>query len=71
MAAHGAVFQPFQQMLERMAEDIFETKDDAAQWLRRPHPMLGGEIPLQLARTEAGAQRVHAILIAIKYGSAL
>jgi putative toxin-antitoxin system antitoxin component (TIGR02293 family) len=54
-----------------MAEDIFETKDDAAQWLWRPHPMLGGEIPLQLAKTEAGAQRVHAILIAIKYGSVL
>ena len=54
--------------LDQMASDTFETDEESSQWLRRPHPMLEGETPLQAAKTSFGAQRVKDILLAIKYG---
>jgi uncharacterized protein (DUF2384 family) len=54
--------------LETLAEETFETADEAAGWLRRPHPMLGGEIPLGCAKSSYGAERVRDILLSIKYG---
>lgn len=54
--------------LEQMACDTFETDADASGWLRRPHPLLDGETPLEAARTGYGAQRVKDILLAIQYG---
>ena len=54
--------------LGQMAADTFETEDEASAWLRRPHPMLEGDSPLELAKTSYGAQRVKDILIAIRYG---
>jgi putative toxin-antitoxin system antitoxin component (TIGR02293 family) len=54
--------------LGQMAADTFETEDQAAAWLRRPHPMLDGDSPLEAAKTSFGAQRVKDILIAIRYG---
>lgn len=54
--------------LEQMANDTFETKEAAHKWLRRPHPMLDGESPLEAAKTSYGAQRVKEILVAIVYG---
>lgn len=54
--------------LGQMATDTFETEDEASAWLRRPHPMLDGDSPLELAKTSYGAQRVKDILIAIRYG---
>ena len=71
MAEQGSNAHPFLQELERMAADTFESKEDATQWLRRSHPMLDGEAPLQIAKNAAGAQRVKAILTAIKYGGVL
>ncbi len=54
--------------LGQMAADTFETEDEASAWLRRAHPMLDGDSPLELAKTSFGAQRVKDILIAIRYG---
>ena len=54
--------------LDRMAGDTFETQAEASAWLRRPHPMLGGESPLEAARTGDGTQRVRDILLAIRNG---
>ena len=54
--------------LAQMAADTFETEDESAAWLRRPHPMLDGDSPLELAKTSYGAQRVKDMLLAIKYG---
>jgi putative toxin-antitoxin system antitoxin component (TIGR02293 family) len=54
--------------LGQMATDTFETEDEASAWLRRPHPMLEGDSPLELVKTSFGAQRVKDILIAIRYG---
>jgi putative toxin-antitoxin system antitoxin component (TIGR02293 family) len=54
--------------LEAMATDTFESDDAAHGWLRRPHPMLEGECPLEAAKTSFGARRVKDMLVAIKYG---
>lgn len=54
--------------LDEIANDTFESEDAALGWLRRAHPMLDGESPLQAAKTSFGAQRVKDILVAIKYG---
>jgi putative toxin-antitoxin system antitoxin component (TIGR02293 family) len=54
--------------LDQMASDTFETEEDAANWLRRPHPMLDGDSPLEATKTSFGAQRAKDILVAVKYG---
>ncbi len=54
--------------LDEIANDTFDSEESALDWLRRPHPMLEGESPLQAAKTSFGAQRVKDILMAIKYG---
>lgn len=57
--------------LESLASDVFETESDAANWLRKSHPMLDGDSPLEAAGSSFGTQRVKDILLAIKYGAAL
>ena len=54
--------------IEQLAHDSFETEDEARDWLKRPHPMLDGETPLQAAGTSFGADEVRSILVAIRYG---
>jgi putative toxin-antitoxin system antitoxin component (TIGR02293 family) len=54
--------------LDALAKDTFESPEEAAAWLRRPHPTLDGESPLACAKSGFGAQRVKDMLIAIKYG---
>ena len=54
--------------LEAMATDTFEFDAAAHGWLRRQHPMLEGECPLEAAKTSFGTRRVKDMLIAIKYG---
>lgn len=54
--------------LDSLAKETFETPEEAAAWMRKPHPMLDGETPLQCAKSGFGAQRVKDILVAIKYG---
>jgi putative toxin-antitoxin system antitoxin component (TIGR02293 family) len=57
--------------LEAIATDTFESDDAAHSWLRRPHPMLEGECPLEAAKTSFGTRRVKDMLIAIKYGGVI
>lgn len=45
-----------------------EGLDNAMSWLRRPQPRLGGEVPLDLLVTQAGADEVEALLRRIDYG---
>jgi putative toxin-antitoxin system antitoxin component (TIGR02293 family) len=54
--------------LSNMAEDTFATPGDAAAWLRKPHPMLDGETPLERAKSAFGTQQVRDMLVALKYG---
>lgn len=42
---------------------------EAASWLRRPHPLLGGQTPQQMATTPQGLDKVHALLAAYARGA--
>lgn len=54
--------------LKDAAIDTFETETMALDWMRRPHPMLDGESPLESAATSFGTRRVREMLLAIQYG---
>jgi len=54
--------------LDSFAQEAFESLEEAAEWMRRPHPMLNGEAPRDCAKSSSGAERVKAILVAIKFG---
>jgi putative toxin-antitoxin system antitoxin component (TIGR02293 family) len=54
--------------LDRLAEEVLASPEEAAAWLSRAHPMLDGETPLECAKSAFGAQRVKDILVALKYG---
>jgi len=51
-----------------VAEEALETADNAMTWLRRPQPALGGQVPLELLVTHAGADEVETLLRRIDYG---
>lgn len=53
-----------------LAEQVFEDKDAAAQWLARPNQALGGLTPLSLCDTEIGANQVRRVLHALEWGGA-
>jgi len=57
--------------LDQMAVDTFESPAASSSWLRKPHPMLDGESPLECARSSCEAQRVKEMLVAMKYGGVL
>lgn len=50
------------------AEEVFEARKIAQNWLKRPNQALGGESPLNLLDTEAGVEQVDDILARIEYG---
>lgn len=54
--------------LENLAMEVFVSTDDIRRWFAKPHPLLNGETPLQMATTKAGAEKVWSLLVAIKYG---
>ncbi|HEY7446674.1 MAG TPA: antitoxin Xre/MbcA/ParS toxin-binding domain-containing protein [Vicinamibacterales bacterium] len=48
---------------------LFEGDRDAAtEWLTTPHPALGGTVPLELARSEVGAQEVERLVGRLEHG---
>jgi putative toxin-antitoxin system antitoxin component (TIGR02293 family) len=51
-----------------VAERIWGSEKDAAEWLNIPHPELQGATPLSLVRTEAGGRAVEALLGALEFG---
>jgi putative toxin-antitoxin system antitoxin component (TIGR02293 family) len=51
------------------ALQLFEgDRDAAAEWLTSAQPALGGSIPLDLARTEVGAQEVERLVGRLEHG---
>lgn len=56
--------------VQSLAEDTFDDKAKANRWLRRPLTELGGETPLSVAQTEAGARVIETILGKIAWGAA-
>jgi putative toxin-antitoxin system antitoxin component (TIGR02293 family) len=51
-----------------MAETVWADDDQARAFLNRPHPLLGDETPLNVARTEIGARRVERLLSDVEQG---
>lgn len=56
--------------IQSLAEDCFEDAGRASRWLRRGLAELGGETPLDIAQTEAGARLFETILGKIAWGAA-
>jgi putative toxin-antitoxin system antitoxin component (TIGR02293 family) len=54
--------------LVRQATDFFGDIEKARAWLKHPQYGLGGAVPLDYARTEAGAREVENLLGRMKYG---
>ena len=50
------------------ALDVFEDEGATENWLKDPARGLGGDIPLEYARTELGAREVEKLLSRIEYG---
>jgi putative toxin-antitoxin system antitoxin component (TIGR02293 family) len=73
--ASGSALDPFtSDRLYRLskaiavAEEVLEGTDNAMSWLRRAQPALGGQVPLELLVTQAGADQVETLLRRIDYG---
>jgi len=55
-----------------MALDVWKSEDAARAFLNRPHPMLEGRKPIDVAiQSELGAEMVRSILGELKYGTAV
>jgi len=50
-----------------LAEEVWESRDDARLFLTTPHALLGGERPIDLAQSELGARRVEELLWRLEY----
>lgn len=50
------------------AEAVYESRERALLWLRRPHPRLQGRAPLSLLKTDTGSRIVEELLIQIDEG---
>lgn len=50
------------------AEYAWNDREDAREWLTKPHPELGKRSPLEAATTELGARRVEDLLDRLFYG---
>jgi putative toxin-antitoxin system antitoxin component (TIGR02293 family) len=53
--------------LAALAEQVWEEPDLAREFLTQAQPQLGGERPIDLARTELGAREVEILLMRIEY----
>lgn len=50
------------------AEDVLEDRERASRWLKSPNRALGGQTPMSLLDTDAGAEQVDEVLTRIDYG---
>lgn len=51
-----------------LAEEVFEDKEAASEWLSSTNAALGGSIPVMHCETALGAQQVRRILHALEWG---
>ncbi|WP_274631075.1 antitoxin Xre/MbcA/ParS toxin-binding domain-containing protein [Arvimicrobium flavum] len=56
--------------IQSLAEETFADPGKANRWLRKQLAELGGEMPLNVAQTEAGARVIETILGKIAWGAA-
>ena len=52
----------------RRAAEVFEKRELALDWLKRPNRTLGGTRPLDLLDTDIGAENVHDVLGRVEHG---
>lgn len=50
------------------AEFVWDDRDQAREWMNKPHRELRNRTPLETARTELGARRVEDLLEKLYYG---
>ena len=50
------------------AEHVWDDRDQAREWMSKPHPELKGRTPLDVARTELGARRIEDLLNQLFFG---
>ena len=50
------------------AEEVFENRDAAAEWMSKPNKALGSNVPILLCETEIGAKQVRRVLNALEWG---
>jgi putative toxin-antitoxin system antitoxin component (TIGR02293 family) len=50
------------------AEHVWNNREDAREWLTRPHPELENRLPIEAALTELGARRAEDLLDRLFYG---
>jgi putative toxin-antitoxin system antitoxin component (TIGR02293 family) len=50
------------------AEYVWDDRDQAREWMIKPHRELNNSFPLEVARTELGARRVEDLLDKLFYG---
>lgn len=55
-------------LLFQRALEVLGDGDSARRWMQSPKQALGGNAPLQMARTEIGARRVEQLLGQIEHG---
>jgi putative toxin-antitoxin system antitoxin component (TIGR02293 family) len=51
-----------------LAEDVFENREDAIEWLNRKQHGLGGAVPISMLQTDAGCREVEELLLRIEHG---
>ena len=54
--------------LTTLATETFGTAEKASLWLSKPHPLLRGKSPMEIATNEYGVGKVKSMLFAIRYG---
>jgi putative toxin-antitoxin system antitoxin component (TIGR02293 family) len=57
--------------VSHLAEEVFESRDAAAQWMSKPNKALGDNAPILLCETEIGAKQVRRVLHALEWGGAV
>lgn len=50
------------------AESVWGDRNDAREWLTKPHPELRDRTPIECALTELGARQVESLLDRLQYG---
>jgi uncharacterized protein (DUF2384 family) len=58
----------YQSKIRQLAEHVWDSEADADAFLNRPHTLLNGERPNDVAVSEEGANLVEAILLSLQWG---
>ena len=63
-----APYNDYQSQVFAIALDVWASEEDAEVFMRKPHSLLNGKAPLEVAQTEDGAAEVVSILRSIFWG---